>query len=79
MAYFVRNASKIAFKRIKMVFFIERFAKICLSKNIIHNISFLYQGMFCIFEMCDIVFTKTETPTSRQIESQDLKFANFIV
>jgi hypothetical protein len=81
MAYFVRNnASKIAFKRINM-FFIEKFAKICLSKNISHNIKFfLNHGMFYIFEMCDIVFTKTETPESRQIESQEcLKFANFIV
>jgi hypothetical protein len=41
---------------------------------------FLFQGMVYLFEMCDIVFTKTETPESRQIESQDcLKFANFIV
>jgi hypothetical protein len=81
MVYFVKNASQIAFKRMKMFFFIERFAKICLSKNISHNNKFLlYQGMFCIFEMCDIVFSKTETPESRQIESQDcLKFANFIV
>jgi hypothetical protein len=36
--------------------------------------------MVYIFEMCVIVFTKTETPESRQIESQEcLKFANFIV
>jgi hypothetical protein len=36
--------------------------------------------MVCIFEMCDIVFTKAETPESRQIESRDcLKFANSIV
>jgi hypothetical protein len=56
MAYFVRNASKIAFKRIKMGFYIERFAKICLLKNISHNVVFLYQGMVYIFEMCDIVF-----------------------
>jgi hypothetical protein len=42
--------------------------------------SFLYQGMVYIFEMCDIVFTKMETPEIRQIESQGcLKFANFIV
>jgi hypothetical protein len=35
--------------------------------------------MVYIFEMCDIVSTKTETPKSRQIESQDcLKFANII-
>jgi hypothetical protein len=41
---------------------------------------FLYQGMVYIFETCNIVFKKTETPESRQIESQDcLKFANFIV
>jgi hypothetical protein len=39
-----------------------------------------YKGMVYIFEMCDIVFIKTETPKSRQIESQDcLKVANFIV
>jgi hypothetical protein len=31
MAYFIRNASKIAFKRVKMFFFfVERFATICL-------------------------------------------------
>jgi hypothetical protein len=31
--------------------------------------------MIYTFEMCDIVFIKTETPESRQIESQDcLKF-----
>jgi hypothetical protein len=36
--------------------------------------------MFYVFEMCDIVFVKTEILESRQIESQDcLKFANFIV
>jgi hypothetical protein len=69
MAYFVRNASKIAFKLIKM-FFIERFAINCLSKNISHNMKFfLYQGMVYVFEMCGIIFTKTETPESRQIES----------
>jgi hypothetical protein len=77
VAYFVRNASKIAFKANKNGVFIERFAKFCLSKNISHNIKFfLYQGMVYKFEMCNTVFTKTETPESRQIESQDcLKFA----
>jgi hypothetical protein len=81
MAYFVRSASKIAFKRIKMVFLIKRFAKICVSKTYQPQFQFffLYQGMVYIFEMSDIVFTKTETPKSRQIESQDcLKFANLI-
>jgi hypothetical protein len=35
--------------------------------------------MVYIIEMCDIVFTKTETTESRQIESQNcLKFANSI-
>jgi hypothetical protein len=59
MAYFVRNASKIAFKRIKKVFLIERFAKICLSKNISHNIKlFIPRHGLYIFEMCDIDLQK---------------------
>jgi hypothetical protein len=80
MAYFVRNASKIAFKRIKMVFFYQKNClNLLVEKYQPQYQVFLYQSMVYIFEMSDIVFTKTETPESRQIESQDcLKFANFI-
>jgi hypothetical protein len=60
MAYFVRNASHLQAN--KNWVFIERFAKIYLSKNISHNITFLYQSMFYIFEICGIVFTKTKRP-----------------
>jgi hypothetical protein len=81
MAYFVQNASKIAFKRIKMGFLskdLPKFARRKISATIISSL--FIPGMVYIFEMSDIVFTKTETPESRQIESQGcLKFANFIV
>jgi hypothetical protein len=60
MAYFVRNASKIAFKRIKIGFFIERFAKICLSKNISHNIKFFYTKAWFMYLKCAILFLQKQ-------------------
>jgi hypothetical protein len=66
MAYFVMNASKIAFKRIKMFFLSKDLPKFACRKISATIPIFFYQGM--------------ETPESRQIESQDcLKCANFIV
>jgi hypothetical protein len=81
MASFVRNDSKIAFNRIKIVFFLSKDLPKFACRKISATISILlYQGMVYVFEMCDIVFTKTETPESRQIETQDcFKFANFIM
>jgi hypothetical protein len=51
MAYFVSNASEIAFNRIKMAFFIERFAKICLSKNISLNIKMFVPDDLQVFNI----------------------------
>jgi hypothetical protein len=40
----------------------------------------LYQGIIHIFDMCDIVNTKTQKSERRQIKSQEcFKFANIIV
>jgi hypothetical protein len=72
MAYFVRNASKIAFKRIKMFLLSKDFSKFACQKiSATMSSFFILKGMVYIFEMCDIIFTKTETTESRQFESQD--------
>jgi hypothetical protein len=55
MAYFVRNASKIAFKRIKM-FFYRKTCQNYLVENISHNIKFFYIKAWFIYLKCAILF-----------------------